>query len=164
IDYRWANNNPDLGDTYARELVGFAPDAMFAAPGPAVEMLQRLTRTIPVVFVTSTDPVRAGYVASYARPGGNITGFTQFENTLNTKFPQLLKDVAPQTSHVAMLNLVGVARARRDFAIVEGAASTLGLAPVDMLVKDDPADIERAIAAFARKPNGGLIVPPDNRT
>src|SRR5438309_4167563 len=65
IDYRWANNNPDLGDTYARELVGFAPDAMFAAPGPAVEMLQRLTRTIPVVFVTSTDPVRAGYVASY---------------------------------------------------------------------------------------------------
>jgi putative ABC transport system substrate-binding protein len=164
IDYRWTDNKPDLTRARARELVGSAPDVILATPGPVVEVLQQLTRTIPIVFVTSTDPVRAGYVESFARPGGNITGFTIFEATLNTKFLELLKDVAPQVNRVSVFRLGGVAQGRRDFAIIEEAARSFGVAPVETLVQDDAADIDRAIAAFAREPRGGLIVPPDNRT
>jgi putative ABC transport system substrate-binding protein len=164
IDYRWTDNRPDLAQEYARELVNLAPDVIVAIPGPAAEVLQRLTHTIPIVFSTSTDPVQAGYAESYARPGGNMTGFTQFENTLNTKFLQLIKNVAPHTSRVAVLNFTpGLARARRDLPTVEGVARSLGISPVAMLVQDDAGDIERAIVAFSREPNGALIVPPDNR-
>jgi putative ABC transport system substrate-binding protein len=81
IDYR-STDNADLAATYASELVGLAPDVIFAAPGPMAELLQRLTRTIPIVFVTSTDPVAAGYVQSFAHPGGNMTGFTGFEASI----------------------------------------------------------------------------------
>jgi putative ABC transport system substrate-binding protein len=166
IDYRWTDNKADLADAQARELVGLAPDVIYAAPGPAVEAVQKVTRTIPIVFATSTDPVAAGYVQSYARPGGNLTGFADFEASLNTKWLQLLKDVAPTVSRVALLHadVSVLARARRDFAEVEAAASALGLAAVDAPFEDDPASIERAIETFAREPNGGLTVAPGNLT
>jgi putative ABC transport system substrate-binding protein len=162
IDYRWTDNKPALQETYARELVGFAPDVILAVPGPVAEALQRLTRTIPIVFVTATDPVEAGYVQSFAHPGSNMTGFTNFEASVNSKWLQLLKDVAPNVSRVAVLRLETFARARRDFVTVEAAARSFAVTPVDALVKDDAAEIERVIAAFAREPNGGLIVPPSN--
>jgi putative tryptophan/tyrosine transport system substrate-binding protein len=161
IDYRW-NDKPELTESYARELVSLAPDVILAVPGPVAEALQRLTRTIPIVFTTATDPVEAGYVQSFAHPGGNMTGFTGFEASVNSKWLQLLKDVAPNVSRVAVLRLETFARARRDFATVEAAAHSFAVTPVDTLLKDDTAEIERVIDAFAREPNGGLIVPPSN--
>jgi putative tryptophan/tyrosine transport system substrate-binding protein len=85
IDYRWTDDRGELEEAYAKELVGFAPDVILAEPGPMAEALQRLTRTIPIVFVTATDPVQAGYVQSFARPGGNMTGFTGFEASVSSK-------------------------------------------------------------------------------
>jgi putative tryptophan/tyrosine transport system substrate-binding protein len=162
IDYRWTDTKPDLLEARARELVSLVPDVIFADPGPSAEAVQRLTRTIPVVFNTSTDPVTAGYVQSYAHPGGNMTGFTGFEASINSKWLQLLKDIAPGVTRVAVLRSAGFARARSDLATIETAARSLGVSPVDALIKDDAADIARVIDAFARGPNGGLIVPPGN--
>jgi putative ABC transport system substrate-binding protein len=162
FDYRWTDNKLDRANAYARELIGLAPDVIFAAPGPIVEVLQRLTRTVPIVFSTSTDPVVAGYAQSYAHPGGNLTGFTQFEVSIDTKFLQLIKDVAPDVTRVGILRGMLLAQGRRDFATVEAAARSFGVTPLDLLHQMGPGDIERAINAFAREPNGGLIVPPNN--
>jgi putative ABC transport system substrate-binding protein len=162
IDLRWSDNNAELASAQARELIGLAPDVIYASPGPVVEILQRLTRTIPIVFSTATDPVAAGYVQSYARPGGNLTGITQFEASINSKFLQLLKDVAPQVTRVAVLRFGGLARARSDFATIEAAARAFAVTAVDAVVKDDAADITRVIEAFAREPDSGMIVPPGN--
>jgi putative ABC transport system substrate-binding protein len=166
IDYRWTNNQSELADAQARELVSLMPDVIYAAPGPAVEAAQKLTRTIPIVFATSTDPVAAGYVQSYARPGGNLTGFADFEASLNTKWVQVLKDAAPTVRRVALLHadVSVLARARRDFSEAEAAARSLGVMAVDAPFEDDPTSVERAIEAFAGKPNGGLIVAPGNLT
>jgi putative ABC transport system substrate-binding protein len=108
--------------------------------------------------------VQAGTVKSLARPGGNITGFLQSEPSINTKYLQLLKDIAPQLTRVALLQTEASRSARggSDFAAVESASRSLAITPVALLVRDDPADIEGAIAAFAREANGGLILPPDN--
>ena len=162
IDLRWNDNNADLASAQASELIALAPDVIFATPGPVVEILQRLTRTIPIVFSTATDPVAAGYVQSYARPGGNLTGITQFEASINSKYLQLLKDVAPQVKRVAVLRFGGLARARSDFETIEAAARAFSVTPVDAVVKDDAADITRVIEAFAREPDTGMIVPPGN--
>jgi putative ABC transport system substrate-binding protein len=162
IDTRWTDGKPELGETYARLLLGLAPDVIFVEPGPLAEVVQRLTSTIPVVFITATDPAEAGYVQSYAHPGGNMTGFTVFEGSLNSKWLQLLKDVAPNVTRVGVLWTATAARARRDLETIEAAAHSLGATSVDLLVKDDAADIARVIDAFAREPNGGLIVPPSN--
>jgi putative ABC transport system substrate-binding protein len=118
---------------------------------------------IPIVFVTSTDPVAAGYVQSFARPGGNLTGFAQFEASINTKYLQLLKDIAPQIARAAVVVPSALARARADFASMEQAARSIGVTPVETVIQDNPADIERAIVDFAREPNSGLIVPPSNQ-
>jgi putative tryptophan/tyrosine transport system substrate-binding protein len=163
IDYRACDNKVDLTDAQARELVNLAPDVILAQTGPAVEALQRLTSTIPIVFGnTATDPVQAGYVQSFARPGGNVTGFTGFEASINSKWLQLLKDVAPNVTRVAVLRFGGVARARSDLQTIEAAAREFSVTPVDALARDDAADIARVIDEFARKPNGGLIVTPAN--
>jgi putative ABC transport system substrate-binding protein len=164
IDFRSASGGtrPDEVEAYARELIGLAPDVIFAEPGPAVEALQRLTSTVPIVFSTATEPVEARYVQSYAHPGGNLTGFTVFEASINSKWLQLLKDVAPNVARVAVLHFGGNARARRDFQTIDAAARSFGVTAVDALAKDDPADIAAVIGAFAREPNGGLVVPPSN--
>ena len=164
VDYRPAgSNDPDAIRPHAEALVRAAPDVIFANPATAVQVLQRLTRTIPIVFTQSGDPVQVGTVQSLTRPGGNITGFVTFEPSINTKYLQLLKDVAPDVTRVAVLQ----SRAsswRGDFAVVESVAQSFAVAPTAMVVPDDVAEIEHAIAAFAREPNGGLILPPDNVT
>jgi len=162
IDYRWADNKPELLEGYARELLGLAPDVIVAEPGPAAEVFQRLTTTIPIVFITATDPVEAGYVQSFAHPGGNMTGFTLFEASLNSKWLELLKEIAPTVTRVAVLDPGATARGRRDFAMIEAAAQTFAVTPVQALVKTEAADIARVIEAFAREPNGAMIVPPSN--
>jgi putative ABC transport system substrate-binding protein len=162
IDYRWTDNNPERTRAYAHELVALGPDAIYANPGPAVEALQPLTRTIPIVFSSNTDPVKAGYVQSYAHPGGNITGFTQVESTVAGKWVHLLRDVGPNVRQVGVLHSATLARGRSDLATVEAAAAPLGMKTVELLVRDDEAEIARAIETFAREPNAGLIVPPTN--
>ena len=162
IDYRWTDGKPELREARAKELVSLMPDVIFADPGPSAEAMQRLTRTIPIVFITSTDPVQAGYVQSFAHPGGNMTGFTGFEASINTKWLQLLKDVAPSVSLVAVLRAEVLARARQDFETIEAAAHAFGVTPLDALVKADGTDISRVIDGVAREPATALIVPPSN--
>jgi ABC-type uncharacterized transport system substrate-binding protein len=162
IDYRWTDNNLERARAYAQELVKLAPDCMFVNPGPAVEAVQPLTRTVPIVFSTNTDPVAAGYVQSYAHPGGNITGFTQTESGVAGKWLQLLKDAAPQIKRVGLLRAATLARGRSEFVSVQAAAGPLGVTAVELLVNDKAAEIERVIETLGREPNSGLIVAPTN--
>jgi putative tryptophan/tyrosine transport system substrate-binding protein len=164
IDYRiLGSNDPDAIRPQAEALVRAAPDVISAFGATAVQALQRLTSTIPIVFFQNGDPVQGGSVQSLAHPGGNITGFVGFEPSINTKYLQLLKDMAPQVTRVSVLQ-TQASSWRGDFAVIEVVARSFAVAPVRTLVRDDPADIERAIVAFAREPHGGLILPPDGVT
>ena len=160
------SNNPELIRPHAEALIRAGPDLIYANPATAVQVLQKLTGTIPIVFVQSGDPIQAGTVQSLARPGGNITGFLGFEPSINARYLQLLKEIAPNMTRVGVLQTQATQSARggSDFATVEQASRSLGITPVALLVRDDEADIERAIAGFAKEPNGGLILPPDNAT
>jgi putative tryptophan/tyrosine transport system substrate-binding protein len=158
IDLRWGGGDADLTRRYAAELVALSPDVMVAAGGPVVSAMQRASRTVPIVFAQSIDPVGAGIVASLARPGGNVTGFTQFEYGLSGKWVELLKEIAPGTKHVGVLrdpaNPAGIGQ----WAIIQAAASTAGM-EVSPLAVADVGEIERGIAAFARSSDSGLVVP-----
>ena len=129
-----------------------------------MQVLQKLTGTIPIVFLQSGDPIQAGTVQSLARPGGNITGFLTFEPSVNARYLQLLKEIAPNITRVGVLQTQATQSARggSDFATVEQASRSLGITPVPLLARDDEADIERTIAGLAKEPNGGLVLPPDN--
>jgi putative tryptophan/tyrosine transport system substrate-binding protein len=157
IDIRWAGNPADSAK-YAAELVALAPDAIFASASVNVAALQRITRSVPIVFASVVDPVGAGFVASLARPGGNTTGFSAFEYSLSGKWLELLKELAPNLTRVAVLRDPSLAAGIGQFAAIQALASpSLGveLIPID---PRDPTDMERAITAFAREPNGGLIL------
>src|SRR5262249_28993397 len=137
IDLRIAGrNDPDGIRPHAQALLRAGPDIIYASPATAVQVLQRLTTTIPIVFNQSGDPVLAGTVQSLARPGGNITGFLNFEPSINTKYLQLLKDIAPDMRRVGVLQTEATAW-RSDFSIVEQASRSLGITPVALLVRDD---------------------------
>jgi putative ABC transport system substrate-binding protein len=164
IDDRSADSNdPSAMGPPAEALVRAAPDVIYARPATAVQALQRLTHTIPIVFVQSGDPVQGGSVQSLARPGSNITRFVVFEPSINTKYLQLLKGIAPQVTRVSVLQ-TQASSWRGDFAVIEVVARSFAVAAVRTLVRDDPADFERAIASFAQQPNGGLVLPPDGIT
>jgi putative tryptophan/tyrosine transport system substrate-binding protein len=160
IDYRFAAGDPTLFETYAAELVGLSPDAILASPGTAVPALRRQTRTIPIVFVLLIDPVGLGFVQSLARPGGNITGFGSFDAPLMGKWLQLLKEVAPRVTRVAVIFNPDTTFAARLNSGIEAAAPSVGVAVTLAPVHDD-AGIEEAIAAQGREPGGGLISLPD---
>jgi putative ABC transport system substrate-binding protein len=167
VDNRLAgSNDPAIIRPHAESLVRAVPDVIYASPAPAVQVLQRLTGTIPIVFVQNADPVQAGTVRSLAQPGGNITGFVAFEPSINTKYLQLLKDIAPRMARVAVLQTESSRTARRgsDFAAIERAARSLAITATSLLVRDDPDDIARTIVGFGQEPNGGLILPPDAAT
>jgi putative ABC transport system substrate-binding protein len=159
IDTRWGANDADLDRRYAAELAALAPDVILASSTPSVTALQHVTRTLPIVFVQVSDPVGAGVVDTLARPGGNTTGFMNFEYSLSGKWLELLKQIAPSVTRVAVLrdpaNPAGIGQ----FSSIQSAAQSLGL-EVRPLTARDAAEIERAVAAFARLPNGGLIVTP----
>jgi len=158
IDTRWTNADPDPSAA-AAELVALSPDAIFACPHTPAAALHRQTRTIPIVAAISGDPVSAGFVQSYARPGGNVTVFQIFETTINTKYPQLLKDIAPHVMRAAVVHSENTSW-REDFATVKTAAQTFKMETVEIIVRD-ATDIERNMVEFSRTPNGGLILPPD---
>jgi putative ABC transport system substrate-binding protein len=158
IDARWAGDDADRTRRYAAELVALEPDVILASPSPSVAELQRITRTTPIVFANLIDPVGAGFVASLARPGGNTTGFSAFEYSLSGKWLELLKELAPNVTRVAVLRDPAETAGIGQFAAIQAMAPpTLGLelSPIDARY---PAEIERAITAFATEPNGGLIV------
>jgi putative tryptophan/tyrosine transport system substrate-binding protein len=157
IDYRWAAGDPDRFSKYAAELVALAPDVVLAASGtPLVVALQQATSTVPIVFVGVADPVGAGLVESLARPGGNATGFTNYEYSMSGKWIELLKEIAPRVTRAAVvreLNIGGMGQ----FGAIQSAASSIGVELFPIGVRD-AGEIERAIVAFSRGSNGGLIV------
>ena len=158
IDTRWATTNADGLRRHAAELAALAPDVLVAATGTATAApLLQATRTVPIVFVIVIDPVGAGFVASLARPGGNATGFTAYEYSMSGKWLELLKDIAPRVTRVAVLRDPAVASGIGQFGAVQSVAPSLGveLSPIDVR---DAGEIEHALAAFARGSNGGLIL------
>jgi putative ABC transport system substrate-binding protein len=157
IDIRWSAGNAADTRKYAAELVALAPDIILASTTPAVAALLQATRTIPIVFTVVADPVGAGFVDSLARPGGNATGFITFEYGLAAKWPELLKEIAPGTTRAAVLRDPAITAGIGQFAAIQTAAPSLGMEIVPVNVRD-PGEIERGVAAFARVPNGGVIV------
>jgi putative ABC transport system substrate-binding protein len=157
IDYRWGGSNADDTRKYAAELVALAPDVILAQSSASVAPLLLATRTIPVVFTTVADPVGAGFVESLARPGGNATGFTNFEYSIAGKWLELLKEIAPGVMRVAVFRESAIAAGAGQFGAIQAQAQSLGveLRPLDVR---DAGEIERAITAFAQGSNGGLIV------
>jgi putative ABC transport system substrate-binding protein len=157
IDVRWTESVSGLIRKYAAELVALAPDVILASGGTVVGGLLQVTRTVPIVFTSTLDPVGAGYVASLSRPGGNATGFTAYEYGLSAKWLEVLKEIAPRVSKAAVLRDATVAQGVGQFAVMQAMAQSLGLElrPVDL---HDPGQIERDLAAFALSGNGGLVV------
>jgi ABC-type uncharacterized transport system substrate-binding protein len=157
IDYRWGATDAERGLRYAAELVALAPDVILTAGETAVAALQRTTRTVPIVFAQVPDPVGAGFVDSLARPGGNITGFTVFEYGISAKWLELLKQIAPHMTRVAVLRDPATASGAGQLGAIQAAAPSFGveLRPVDVR---DANEIEHAITVFASAANGGLIV------
>jgi putative ABC transport system substrate-binding protein len=157
VDIRWFTGNSADARKYAAELLALAPDVILAEGSAAVGPFAQITRTVPIVFTIVVDPVGAGYVDSLARPGGNITGFTAFEYSFSGKWLQLLKEIAPGVTRVAVLRDPSIAAGPAQFAVIQAVAPSLGveLRPVDVR---DGDEIERAITAFAQNPNSGLIV------
>jgi putative ABC transport system substrate-binding protein len=162
IDYRFATSDPSLFKTYAAELVGLAPDAILATSSAAVAALREQTRTIPIVFTPVSDPVAQGFVQTLARPGGNLTGFTTNDAELMGKWLQLLKEVAPSVTRVAVIFNPNTAPYARLFnRAIEAVAPSFGISVTLAPVHDD-AGIEEAIATHAGEPGGGLINFPDS--
>jgi putative ABC transport system substrate-binding protein len=158
IDVRWTTTNADALRKQAAELAALMPDVILAATGTTTTApLLEATRTVPIVFVLLIDPVGAGFVASLARPGGNATGFLMFEYGLSAKWLELLKQIAPSVTRVAVLRDPTIASGIGQFGAIQSAAPSLGLeaSPVNLR---DAAEIERDITAFARSANGGVVV------
>ena len=154
IDYRWADDASRF-HRYAEELLALAPDVILASATPSVQALQQATRTVPIVFAIVSDPVGAGFVDSLARPGGNVTGFTPMEFGFGAKWLELIKEIAPRVTRVAVLRDLTIGLAQ--LGAIQSVAPSLGieLRPVNVR---DADEIERSIAAFAQGTNGALIV------
>jgi putative tryptophan/tyrosine transport system substrate-binding protein len=157
IDVRWTAGKADDTRKYATELFALAPDVILAFGGSAVSPLLQLTRTVPIVFTQVTDPVGAGFVESLARPGGNATGFTNFEYGISGKWLELLEQIAPGVTRVAVLRDPAIAGGVGQLGAIQGAAPSLGVEVSPVGVRD-AGEIERAVEAFARGSNGGVIV------
>src|SRR5439155_16695406 len=157
IDTRWATANPDAVRRHAAELAALAPDVILASGTSTVGPLLQATRSVPIVFPLATDPVGAGFVDSLARPGGNATGFMNFEYGMGGKWLELLKQIAPGVTRAAVLRDPTQGSGAMQFAAIQAVAPSfrVEIIPLNML---DAGAIERAVATFARSPNGGLIV------
>jgi putative tryptophan/tyrosine transport system substrate-binding protein len=157
IDYRFAGANPENYRKYAAELVALAPDVILAPGGSLAHMLQA-TRTVAIVFAFAADPVGSGLVESLSRPGGNATGFLLFEYDLSAKWLELLKEIVPGVTRAAVLRDPTAITGIGQFAVIQSVARSLGV-EVSPLNLRDAGETERAVTAFARSSNGGLIVP-----
>jgi putative ABC transport system substrate-binding protein len=157
IEYRWGAGDADRIRQQAAELIALAPDAILTVGASTTAPMLRATRTVPVVFVAVVDPVGASFVDSLARPGGNATGFTNFEYSMGAKWLELLKEVAPAVTRAAVIRDPDLSLGAGQFAAVQTAAPSLSIEAKPVNVAD-PGEIERVIAAFAGSGNGGLIV------
>ncbi|HET7190652.1 MAG TPA: ABC transporter substrate-binding protein [Pseudolabrys sp.] len=163
IDYRWGAGDATLYRRYATELAALAPDAILAIGGTAVAALQRATRTVPIVFAKTTDPVSRGLVASLARPGGNTTGFVQYEFGTAGKWLELLKQIMPNVKRAAVIRDVSETSGIGQMAAIQAVAPTFGIevGPIDAR---DAGEIERAITEFSRGMDGGVIVTESGKS
>jgi putative ABC transport system substrate-binding protein len=157
IDYRLAGGTTDLLRQHAAEVVASAPDVIVTVGSVTVAPVQQATRIIPTVMVNVADPVGAGFVQSLARPGGNATGFTNFEYSMSGKWVELLKQIAPRLTRATVLRDPTLAAGIGQFTGIQSVAQSLGVELTPVGVRD-VAEIERGVAAFARSANGGLIV------
>jgi len=163
IEYRWGAGDPERIRKYAAELVALAPDVILSVAAATIGPLLQTTRTVPIVFVNVSDPVGAGFVDSLARPGGNATGFALFESAVSGKWLELLKEIAPQVTRVAVVRDAALAIGMAQWGALQSAAPSFGveLTPVGV---HDVGEIERALTAFARAPNSGLVVTASTLT
>ena len=164
IDTRYAAGDARQFRKYAAELVALEPDVLLASSTPAVTALQQASRTVPIVFAGISDPIGSGFVESFSRPGGNITGFTNFEATVGGKWLGLLKEIAPSIKHASMLFNPETANAGASGGVylqwIEAAAHVLSIELIASPIHN-PADIDDVFAAIAKSPDGGLIVMPN---
>jgi len=156
-DVRWAWDDADRYRRCAEELVELKPDVILASASPSVAALQRISRSVPIVFANVIDPVGAGYVTSLVRPGGNTTGFTAFEYSIAGKWLELLKEIAPRVVRIAVIRDPSIASGIGQFAAIQSMASSSVL-ELSVIDPRDAGEMERAFGSFAREPNGGLIV------
>jgi putative tryptophan/tyrosine transport system substrate-binding protein len=164
IDFRWAGGDLERAQAFAKELVDLKPDVLIGRSTPTTAALKRETNSIPIVFVNIVEPVESGFVQNFVRPGGNITGFTNFEASIGGKWLQLLKELDPRIARVAVIyNPLTAPFARSFVGSIQLAAPTLGVDAITMPVRSK-ADIEAAVTAFARQPGGGLVAIPDSFT
>jgi putative tryptophan/tyrosine transport system substrate-binding protein len=157
IDYRWSAGNMDDTRKYAVELVALAPDVIFAPGSAVLGPLLQATRSVPIVFALVPDPVGSGFVNSLARPGGNVTGFTTYDYGIGAKWLEVLKEIAPSVTRAAVIRDPTIAAGLGVWAAIQSVSPSVAIevSPVNMT---DAGEIERAVASFARGPNGGLIV------
>ena len=161
IDYRWSGGDAERARKYAGELVAVAPDVILGAGGGlSVAPLQRSTHTIPIVFVEVADAVGGGFVKSLAKPGGNATGFTNFEFDISTKWLELLKQIAPHMTRIAVLRDSNNPSGMGQFGAIQAVASSFGI-EASPLGLNDAREIEDGLNEFGREPNGGVIVTPN---
>src|SRR5262245_47445727 len=159
IDYRWDIRGPERVQAAVAELISLGPRVILSEGSPATQALQRETRTIPIVFVAASDPLSSGLVTSMARPGGNVTGFTNYEFPMGAKWLEVLKQVAPTVRRVLVLVSLPNPGQEGFLRELEAGAATLGVQPTSASVAD-ASEIERAINRFAEQPNGGLVMLP----
>lgn len=163
IEYRWAGDGASLHES-AAQLVNLKPELILANSTPVAAALQAQTRTVPVVFVQVTDPIGQGFAANLARPGGNLTGITNFEFSVGSKWMETLKDIVPGLERVAIVFNPDTAPFADQFVRpISATAVTFKVTPTVVAARE-PAGLERMIAEFARAPNGGLLVLPDVST
>ena len=163
INYRGAAGNVERLSTFAKELASMAPDLLLATNTPALAALQRMTDSVPIVFVQVTDPIGDGFVASFARPGGRITGLTNFEPTMGGKWLEILKEIAPGVVRVGLLFNPQTSPGGGSFYSrqIEAAAATFAMQPIPMPLRN-ASEIEPAVAEFARNSNSGLVIVSDS--
>ena len=157
IDVRWGAGNPDDARKYAAELLALAPDVILASGGTVVGTLLQATRTVPIVFTQIADPVGGGLVASMSRPGGNATGFITTDYGMSGKWLELLKEIAPRVTRVAVLRDTAIPQGIGQFGAIQSAAPALGLDVSPVNVRD-AGELEHDVTAFSSGPNGGIVV------
>jgi putative tryptophan/tyrosine transport system substrate-binding protein len=157
-EIRWAGESTDRYRDYAKELIALQPDVLLACASPSVVALQEVTNDVPIIFANVIDPVGAGFVVSLARPGGNTTGFTAFEYSISGKWLEVLKQLSPDVKRVAVVRDPSITAGIGQFAAIQTLASSSSGLELTTINPRDPAEIKKAIEAFARERHGGVII------